>query len=157
MAHYLVYWKTFWDHGFDTWNLKSDKKWNPHKDAKDHVQTLGYGSDARSFKAVVEGDTLWVVGTSEPRDKWLLLQKLHVVECKEQSHGYKRARSDRSDSLFFDPWKQDNCETILKKLSFASGQSIPKTGRKIGLHIQSPRQLSEADKNILSTYASRLE
>ena len=131
MTDYLVYWKTFWTYGTSN--------------AKAHVLTRGYGSDARDFSV---GDNLWVVAKAQDDPTvWDLRQFIHVVAT---NNGCAIGNIDSSE--FFDPSEYGNFESTLKRLQFHSRTPITNSGAKIGLQLRKPRPLSTEDVRVLDDF-----
>ena len=148
MQSYLFYWKEYWNENRRVPRKKPD--WRSRR---------LYAVEAL---AMCGGD-VWVVisGGKKDPDGWRLLEHLsiRVQSAKEvkKSEGQLRVVADRKSYRSFQPARQSDAAAMLRKLSFKSGKRIKASGKRIGMTLQSPRQLALRDEAILRDYAQGCE
>jgi len=146
MAHYLVYWKTYWQDVSSQSEITCD--W--------------FTSKRDFFDELRRGDSLWaaIPGDAEHPEEWRLLHRLIVDHLdpvpSDSEYGACRIVGNPDLSQLFDPSTQGDFTPLLAKLEFATGKSIEFKGRKIGQAIQSPRLLSATDADNLVKHATTL-
>lgn len=152
MAHYLAYWRSFWDEDLNT-----------------RHSYIGWGTSSPSKFA--RNDVLWIiVRASDPRFvttnryEWRLARCLYVsCNCvvRESRYGkyMYRVVAELPDSIVFSNLEmQGNLSPELKKLQFEPAKSIPYTVNDsfMGKYFQRTRKLCESDIQILQKYSDLL-
>jgi hypothetical protein len=142
MADCLVYWKVYWQ--------------QTERFGKSAV-TPDWDTKYEYFPDQVEpGDNIWVV--MRDGDRWSLIQRISIKKIiLNRENGIWDVKGDRSKSETFDIQNQPDFTPILRRLNFASGKKITKSGAWIGTQIQRPRPLSDADVILLNKYARTLQ
>lgn len=145
MAHYLLYWKSFWREGENN-VVDRDFRW--------HTKQEG------SWRSVKKGDSLWTVasGGDQAPDEWRLADRI-VVKEKFINHDNEWPYGiigdfDRSEAYEID--SQLDLTPLLQQLEFESGRRLNVSGRAIGNALQAHRPLTEADGLLLQEYARNL-
>jgi hypothetical protein len=139
MAHYLVYWRTFFKYGVDN--------------ARTHVCGEGYGSSQLNDIGV--GDTLWVVVKSD-QDEWKLAQRIAVSDLvldNSENPPLPRAIADSGSSSFLPIDHQLYFEATLRRLQFLPKRPIEAKGSAIGMHLQQLRRLALEDVEVLISFS----
>jgi hypothetical protein len=149
MAHYLVYWKEYWN------DVEDGDKPSPY-----------WTTNSRAFfKSIRPKDYLWAVisGGSEAPDAWYLLGRIQVAHPEPKQWKTKWGRyhivGAKKSTRFFSLESQPDFTAILRLLKFASSKRIKLTGRRIGQTLQSRgfRLLAESDAILLEEYARTLK
>jgi hypothetical protein len=149
MAHYLVYYKKYWD------DKKAGYRLTPY-----------WTTNSKAFyKSVSPNDCIWVVASGDvgTEDIWYLLGQIQVSHPEPKPSITKWGKyhivGAKKLTRFFLPDKsQPDFTAILWLLKFASGKRIRLTGRRIGQTLQSHgfRRLADSDASLLQEYARTL-
>ena len=150
MAHYLVYYKEYWNdikEGYSTptgnWTTQSQK----------------------FYKSVRPRDTLWAVvfGEIDGTSKWCLVERIQIARVdpiqSETKWGEFHLIGDKKKSQIFPLKGQPDLTPILWMLKFPSGKRIRQQGPRIGQALQANgfRQLAESAAILLEEYAQTIE
>ena len=157
MSHLLAYWKIYWDEMRER-DYHIDR-FQALKERKQEIEQNGWGAKEEIlWQQIKVGENLWVVGREKPNSKrWSLLLRLNVQKKIEDLQNGYRYRLLSKDFDFFDPENQPNLETILKKMKFKTGKSIPEdiAGGIIGKLIQNRRPLTLNDNDLLMGWVEK--
>lgn len=153
MAHYVAYWRSFWDEEDDL-----------------RQSYVGWGSSSpNKFKP---DDVLWIfvrvshvkMTTLPSRFEWRLVRKVHVAySCTQRDQRYTkfpfRVVADIAKSIvFINLEQQQNAAMLLKSLCYNPYKPVPShvDDARLGKYFQRIRQLQDTDIEIVIQYASSL-